>query len=133
MTRELVKVGNREVYGSDFTWVVGEWLQDQKKPAELVAMERREWGNFYGRLVSVKENGQVVAEGDAAMAELQKRLKRVDDLYAQLYKLEKKDIGAINHGLERLRLEGRKLELDGKLDAAAQADLAAARAELEAR
>ncbi len=133
MTRELVKVGNREVYGSDFTWVVGEWLQDQKKPAELVAMERREWGNFYGRLVSVKENGQVVAEGEAAMAELQKRLKRVDDLYAQLYKLEKKDIGAINHGLERLRLEGRKLELDGKLDAAAQADLAAARAELEAR
>ncbi len=133
MTRELLKVGNREVYGSDFTWVVGEWLQDQKKPAELIAMERREWGNFYGRLVSVKENGQVVAEGEAAMAELQKRLKRVDDLYAQLYQLEKKDIGAINHGLERLRLDGRKLELDGKLDAAAQADLAAARAELDAR
>src|SRR5690606_39108261 len=26
MTRELLKVGNREVYGADFSWVVGEWL-----------------------------------------------------------------------------------------------------------
>ncbi len=26
MTRELYKVGNREVYGADFSWVVAEWL-----------------------------------------------------------------------------------------------------------
>lgn len=133
MTRELLKVGNREVYGADFTWVVGEWLKDPQKPAELIALERREWGNFYGRLVSVKEDGKVIAEGEAAMPVLQERLKRVDGLYAQLYRLEKKEIGGINHGLERLRLEGRKLELKGELDAVAQADLAARRAELEAR
>ena len=48
-------------------------------------------------------------------------------------RLEKKDIGRINHGLERLRLESRKLELDGRLDAAAQADLDARRAELDAQ
>ncbi|MGV8268193.1 phosphate ABC transporter permease PstA, partial [Pseudomonas aeruginosa] len=35
--------------------------------------------------------------------------------------------------LERLRLKERKLQLDGKLDAAAQADLAAERSELQAR
>ncbi|WP_165681290.1 phosphate ABC transporter permease PstA [Metapseudomonas otitidis] len=133
MTRELLKVGNREVYGADFSWVVGEWLKDPQKPAELIALERREWGNFYGRLVSVKEDGKVIAEGEAAMSALQERLKRVDDLYAQLYQLEKKEIGGINHGLERLRLEGRKLELKGELDAVAQADLAARRAELDAR
>ncbi|MFC5694448.1 phosphate ABC transporter permease PstA [Pseudomonas sp. GCM10022186] len=133
MTRELLKVGNRDVYGSDFTWVVGDWLQEQKYPVELVALERREWGNFYGRLVSVKENGQVVAEGEAAMAELQKRLERVNALYDQLYQLEKKDIGAINHGLERLRLQTRKLELNDALSAEAQADIAAERAELEQR
>ena len=60
-------------------------------------------------------------------------MQRVDDLYAKLYKLEKGDIGGINHGLERLRLKERKLQLDGKLDAAAQADLAAERSELQAR
>jgi len=133
MTRELLKVGNREVYGSDFTWVVGDWLTEQSKPAELMTLERREWGNFYGYLLSVKEKGQVVAEGEAAWPALQQRLARVDQLAAELAQLEKKDIGAINHGLERLRLQTRKLELQGELDASAQADLAAERGELDAR
>ncbi|MCY1513102.1 phosphate ABC transporter, permease protein PstA [compost metagenome] len=133
MNRELLKVANRDVYGSDFTWVVGDWLLAQKYPADLLALERREWGNFYGRLVAVKENGQVVAEGNAAMPALQERLKRVNDLHAKLYQLEKKDIGGINHGLERLRLQTRKLELDGKLTDVAQADIAAERAALDAR
>jgi len=133
MTRELLKLGNRDLYGSDFSWVIGEWLTDRHHPAELVTLERREWGNFYGYLLSVKENGKVVAEGPAAMAELQTRLKRVDDLYTKLYQLEKKDIGGINHGLERLRLKERGLQLNNKLDATAEADIAAGRAELNAQ
>jgi len=133
MTRELIKVGNRDLNGSDFTWVVGEWLADEQRPADLIALERREWGNFYGYLVSVKENGKVVAEGAAAWNELQSRLARADKLASDLQTLEKKDIGAINHGLERLRLHSRKLELEGKLDAAAQADIEAERAELNNR
>nr|WP_199796409.1 phosphate ABC transporter permease PstA [Pseudomonas mendocina] len=132
MTRELIKVGNRDLYGADFTWVVGEWLSDQHKPVDITAFERREWGNFYGYLVNVKENGQLVAEGDAAWPELQKRLARVDDLHAQIVKIEKADIGRINAGLERVRLKTRKLELNGELSAAAQADLAAERAQWDA-
>ncbi|WP_313731674.1 phosphate ABC transporter permease PstA [Pseudomonas sp.] len=133
MTRELIKIGNRDLNGNDFSWVVGEWLVDQQKPADLMALERREWGNFYGYLVSVKEGDRVVAQGDQAWGELQARLKRASQLNDELQRLEKKDIGAINHGLERLRLQGRKLELDGKLDAAAQADLESERAELNNR
>ncbi len=132
MTRELLKVGNREVYGADFSWVVGEWLSNPRTPANLVALERREWGNFYGELLNVKESGQLVAEGDAAWAELQRRIDRIDDLHAQIARLEKVDIGRINHGLERLRLKTRKLELDDRLDAAAQADLDAERAQWDA-
>lgn len=74
----------------------------------------------------------IVAEGEAAWAELQKRIERVDQLHAQLSRLEKKDIGRINHSMERIRLEGRKLELQGKLDAAAQAGLDQRRAVLDA-
>ena len=133
MTRELFKVGNREVYGADFSWVVAEWTSEPRTPENLVVMERREWGNFYGYLVDVKEGGQVVARGDDAWGELQNRIARVDDLHAQLVRLEKKEIGHINHGLEQLRLEGRRLELKDRLDAAAQADLDTQRAELDAR
>ncbi len=132
MTRELLKVGNREVYGADFSWVIGEWLSNQRKPAELMVLERREWGNFYGYLLNVKEAGQLVAEGDAAWGELQRRIDRVDQLHAQISRIEKVEIGRINHGLERLRLKTRKLELDDRLDAAAQADLDAERAQWDA-
>lgn len=133
MTRELFKVGNRDIGPSDFTWIVGEWLTQQSTPAELMTLERREWGNFYGYLVNVKESGKVVAEGEAAWTTLQERIKRVEGLADELYQLEKKDIGAINHGIERLRLQARKLELEGTLDAEAQADMASERAELDSR
>ncbi|MGL4316654.1 MAG: phosphate ABC transporter permease PstA [Pseudomonas sp.] len=133
MTRELFKVGNRDVFGADFSWVIAEWMSNPRQPANLMTMERREWGNFYGYLVNVKQDGQVVAEGDAAWAELQQRLSRSDELFAQISRLQKGDIGHINHGLEQLRLQTRKLELEKRLDAAAQADLDARRAELDAQ
>ena len=132
MTRELLKVGNRDLYGADFSWVVGEWLGEQRTPADLTAFERREWGNFYGYLLNVKEAGKLVAEGDAAWPELQKRIDRVDDLHSQIVRLEKRDIGRINAGLERVRLQTRKLELSGGLTDAAQADLAVERARWDA-
>jgi phosphate transport system permease protein len=95
-----------------------------------MALERREWGNFYGYLVSVKEDGRWSPKARAwpSCRPAQARQQAQREL-----KPEKKDIGAINHGLERLRLHGRKLELDGKLDAAAQADMDAERAELNSR
>lgn len=132
MTRELLKVGNREVYGADFSWVVGEWLSNVRTPRDIIVLERREWGNFYGQLLNVKEEGNQVAEGEAAWGELQRRIARIDQLHSQISQLEKVDIGRINHGLERLRLKTRKLELENRLDAAAQAELDAERASWDA-
>lgn len=132
MTRELLKVGNREVYGADFSWVVGEWLSNVRTPTDLVVLERREWGNFYGQLLNVKEDGTLVAEGEAAWGELQRRIDRIDRLHGEISRLEKVDIGRINHGLERLRLQTRKLELENRLDGAAQAELDAERARWDA-
>jgi len=133
MTRDLIKIGNRDINGSDFTWVIGDWLSEQSYPLDLIALERREWGNFYGYPVSLKEGDQLVAEGAAVWPALQERLQRTEGLAKTLHKLEKKDVSAINHGLERLRLKTRKLQLEGLLDAAAQADIDAQRAEFEAR
>lgn len=133
MTRELFKVGNRDLNSSDFTWVIGPWLTEQNTPADLMTVERREWGNFYGYLVNVKEDGKVIAEGEAAWPQLRERIARVQKISKALGGLEKTDIGAINHGIERLRLQARKLELKGRLSAEAQADMATERAEYDAR
>jgi phosphate transport system permease protein len=127
MTRQLYKVGNRELYGSDFTWVVAEWMQNTQRPEAMVTLERREWGNFYGYLLAVRENGGLVSEGELAWSELTSRIERANQLSEQIHRLEKVDIGRINHGLERLRLKARTLELEGHLDAAAKADLDAQR------
>ena len=110
MTRELLKVGNREVYGADFSRVIGEWLSNQRKPAELMVLERREWGNFW---LSAQRQGSRPAgrRRRCRPGELQRRIERVDQLHAQISRIEKVEIGRINHGLERLRLKTRKLEL----------------------
>ncbi|MBD9483182.1 phosphate ABC transporter permease PstA [Pseudomonas sp. PDM14] len=133
MTRELLKVGNRELFGADFSWIVAEWTSEPRTPANLMVMERREWGNFYGYLVNVKQEGQLVAEGDAAWGELQARIARIDELHTQIEALQKRDIGRINHGLERLRLQTRGHELDNTLTPAVQADIDAQRAEWDAQ
>ncbi|MGQ9861014.1 MAG: phosphate ABC transporter permease PstA [Thiobacillaceae bacterium] len=132
-TRILFKQGNRDVYGVDFRWIPIPLLGEFKTPRDLIAIERHEWGDFYGHLKSVKENGQVVAEGEAAWPEVQKRLKRAKNLFNEILSIEKHDIGKINYQMERLRLKQRKLELQGALTEEAKAAIAAERAQYEAQ
>ncbi|MDX1452168.1 MAG: phosphate ABC transporter permease PstA [Oleiphilaceae bacterium] len=114
MQRNLMKIGNRDVNGADFRWVVDDSLENRRFPEEIMVLERREWGNFYGYLKQVKEAGQVVAEGDKAWPELEKRIARALELYAQIHDIEKVEIGGINSRMERLRLKERRLELEGE-------------------
>ncbi|MBU2319403.1 MAG: phosphate ABC transporter permease PstA [Gammaproteobacteria bacterium] len=140
MQRTLMKTGNRDVYGSDFRWVIDEYLTDTKRPEMLFTAERREWGNLYGYLKAVKEDGKIVSETtdltptDSAMATwnaFEKSIERAAVLFDEIHEIEKKDIGKINYALERIRLEQRRLELENKLTPAAAADLAAERGQYD--
>jgi len=122
-SRYLFKQGNRDVYGVDFKWIPAPLLGEFKYPKDVIAIERHEWGSFFGHLKAVKENGQVVAEGKAAWPELEKRLARSNALFDEILSSEKQDIGKVNYNLERLRLKQRKLELQGGLTEAAQAGI----------
>jgi phosphate transport system permease protein len=88
-------------------------MSDIRYPEGIMAIERREWGHFYGYLVNVKQQGELVASGEGAWEEFQDRLERSNGLMKQIKGLEKNEIGKINHGLEQLRLESRRLELRG--------------------
>jgi phosphate transport system permease protein len=131
-SRYLIKLGNKDLTGVDFKWYPAPMLGEFSYPEDLLAVERREWGNFYGHLKEVKENGQVVAAGDAAWAEAEKRLARSNDLFRQAMRIEKVDIGKINYALEKLRLRERRLEIDGELTEAAKAQFAKERQAQEA-
>ena len=136
--RSLIKQGNRDVSGLDFSWVLDGYLTNIRYPEQLMAVERYEWGNFYGYLKGVKENGQLLDLSDDASRwqAFQSRVERVASLHAQIKEIQKGDIGSVNYQLERLRLRDRGLELDTNMAAAKRAQLsaenAAERAELDA-
>lgn len=130
--RYLFKLGNKDITGVDFKWFPAPNLGQFTYPRDLITIERREWGNFYGHLKAVKQEGQVVAEGDAAWEEAQKRLERGTALFREALRLEKVDIGRINYQLERLRLRERKLMLQDRLTDADKAEFARQREKLDA-
>lgn len=129
--RVLVKTGNRDISGLDFRWILQEGLTNITYPDNAMTVERREWGNYYGFLTGLKENGTVV-NADDLHAELAVRIERALDLQDQISDIEKTDIGAINYQLERIRLQERSLELEGTLTASAQAEFVSDRAALDA-
>ena len=136
--RLLIKTGNRDVTRADFVWVLEQSLRQITYPQEIMALERREWGNFYGRLVAIKQAGTVVAEqgkqADQEMWQLmQERVKRSLNIYDDIQAIEKGAIGEINHGMERLRLKNRSLELENQLTPIRQAELEAERTQLDRR
>lgn len=131
VTRYLVKTGNRDALGNDFRWVIAPFFTSQIYPQELIKVERLEWGNQYGYLRAVKENNQVVAEGDAAWPEFLKRIERVEEIHNRIRKIEKGDIGSINYQLEQLRLAERTLELSGNKDPNALEEINTERAALQ--
>ncbi len=131
LTQYLVKTGNRDVSGLDFRWLLGKDIKQTEYPENLMVLERREWGNFYGYLETIKEEGKVVAQGEQTWTILAERMERTLDIFEQIKDIEKGEIGTINYQLERLRLKERKLELEDKLDAEAKQSLASEKAVFE--
>ncbi|KPJ86885.1 MAG: phosphate ABC transporter permease, partial [Gammaproteobacteria bacterium SG8_11] len=131
LIRYLIKTGNRDVTGIDFRRLLAPHIAEQKSPSELVVMERREWGNFYGYVTAIKESGTVVVEGDKVKGELEIRLSRALNIFDEIQYIEKKQIGAINYALERLRLKQRKLELDNRFTEQAREEINTEKAQLE--
>lgn len=130
--RILVKTGNRDVLGVDFRWLLVPNISQQQTPESLVVIERREWGNFYGSYLQLLEQGKVVAEGEAAVAQaLPERLQRVQQLHDQITDIERHQIGSLNYQLERLRLKQRSLELKQQLTAEATQQLDAERQQVQ--
>ncbi len=112
--RWLVKVGNRELLNADFRWLNDYAITEKTTPKDLVVVEREEWGNFYGELVSIREHDKTIASGQQAWTVLLERISRVVDIRQEIRQLERGEIGAINYKLEELRLAAKKLHLEGR-------------------
>ena len=135
--RTLLKQGNRDAFGSDFVWLIDEQITATDYPADVMVVERLEWGNLYATLQSVSSEDADASLGrdgaEVLWSTFQSLITRTREVREQIAGIERIEIGQINFEMEKLRLRERALELEGRLDATSQASLAAARAELDAQ
>ncbi|MDE0452531.1 MAG: phosphate ABC transporter permease PstA [Gammaproteobacteria bacterium] len=115
--RWLVKTGNRRINGPDFRWVLAANVADTRFPSDVAVFERTEWGNAYGRISALYENGVLVANGNHAWNEMQSRLERVVELREEMTATQSTTIDPVNYKLERLRIERRRHVLEGTPEA----------------
>jgi phosphate transport system permease protein len=133
--RTLYRVGNYDIFGEDFVWVAEFDKKSVALPKDLYFVERVEWGPFVGRIKDLDLAGTVTpapsfAELAAAHSAAEARRKEIE-------RVDKVEIAGINHDIEALRLDAKRVELDygaGSPEAqAANAELARRTQELQAR
>jgi len=132
-SRVRVKIGNRDLSGLDFKWVNDDQIVSEAYPADVVLLERREWGNMYARIQAVYSGEKLLAEGnDAGWIALGPLIGKTDILYRQIRQIEQFEIGAINADIERLRLKARAFKIEHP-DSPVSAELTTQVADAETR
>lgn len=111
--RVLLKIGNRDLHGFDFQWFNDTEYDEVRRPRKAVVIEREEWGNYYGFVTGILERDQPVTYKSSPWPQLRKRIARAERLRKAIDEVQDEQMGAINYALERLRLDTRRLELDG--------------------
>jgi phosphate transport system permease protein len=136
-TRVLFRSANFDLYGDDFRWVSEYQVQDVDRPADFFLLERQEWGPFVGRIVGITLGGQQRDIADFGYRDLQRVQGEARERFHEIRRIEQKDIGAVNHFIERERLALRRVQLrhgdDSEQYRARQAEAAQRIQELEAR
>ncbi|MBY7936254.1 phosphate ABC transporter permease PstA [Vibrio fluvialis] len=128
-TRLSIKVANRELYGADFVSMLSMKLSEPTKPHGWIVIERARDGQFYGKPVGYEQvNGNVSEHIDTL---LEQGLEQADVLRKQIDQVVNEQIRVIGSSIEKLRLEKRRCELNGKLDEAYLTQYQQRKAQLE--
>jgi phosphate transport system permease protein len=112
-TRIKLRIGNRDLFGADFWWADESRIVKRVFPPDVAILERTEWGPLIGTITELRESGRVLASGTAAWDEIERRLPEAARVRREIRRIEKGEIGAINHAQEQARLDLRTLELRG--------------------
>ena len=135
--RIRMRTGNRDLSGTDFRWIEEAEITSRETPRDVVLLERLEWGPFFGAPVEVRTAAGVVAQGPEAIAiALGPLLAEKIELRDRIRAIERGPIGDVNHAIERVRLDERRLERKqspGPARDERAAALVTRKAELEAR
>ncbi len=112
--RVQIKKANRDIYGSDFVWIDEDKIKTVQIPDKVVAVERKEWGFFFGFVKEIRDGDKILARGTMEGLKIaQDLLPDVAAKNADIEKIAKNEIGAISHQQERIRLKLKKFALAG--------------------
>lgn len=111
--RYLLRIGNFELTNEHFRWVSENEIANTSHPKQAVIIERLEWGRFYGFPKAFMLDGEKVAsEGPEIWVNFQKYYAEARKLWKEKVKVEKIDIGKLNHEIEKERLKLKKAQID---------------------
>jgi phosphate transport system permease protein len=110
--RIQVRTGNRDLNGSDFRWIDEADIAKRERPADVVYLERREYGPFIGRLEQLTRGDRSVASGhEATWVAVQPLVGKAARDRDAIRSFERGQVGRVNHDLERERLALKRLEM----------------------
>jgi len=111
INRIQMKIGNRDLYGFDFIWLDEREIRSTTTPSYAAAIERFEFGNFYGYINQILVEGEVKVQGEKEVYQnLERYLDYVSGVKSEIQSVEKSEIGKLNYEIEKLRLEIKKIE-----------------------
>ncbi|MFW5386428.1 MULTISPECIES: phosphate ABC transporter permease PstA [unclassified Yersinia (in: enterobacteria)] len=119
VTRYLIKTGNREIQGQDFHRLLDSDIQQRTLPKDLLVLDRQNNGMAYGFLAGMLDNGQPLVGNDLAQ-ELQKRIPVIQGLVKRANDIQFRQMNMLNQQFEALRLEKKRLQMNGDLDSKSQ-------------
>jgi phosphate transport system permease protein len=112
-TRRLIRTGNFDLTNEHFRWVEEDGIVREDRPGWAMVVERTEWGRFYGfPKVFLFENEAVAGTSADVYKAYNKYHGEVRARRDRRRKLETRDVGEVNHLLEKARLRLKKVEMD---------------------
>jgi phosphate transport system permease protein len=117
--RTLYRTGNYDIYNDDFKWVSEFQVATIEYPKSMVFAERLEWGPFVGTFKAVTVGGSALGVSDVADPAFKDAHGKARARWHRIRTIERGAIGAINHALEKGRLDLRRIALTDGADSAA--------------
>lgn len=112
--RRQYKVANRDLYGQDFRWLDEEQIEQESRPVEVLAIERAEYGDFFGVLKELHLGDLGAATtGTDQLATLNEALTQLQGLGESLRKADK-ELSELSYRNEQLRRDIVRLTYTGR-------------------
>ena len=116
--RNLYRIGNYDLYNEDFRWVSDFDVASSDRPRDFFFVERQEWGPFIGRIKELVIDDRNVAPDTLGVDGLRKEQAAARARFDEIRRIERSEIGKVNHLINQERLELRRVELRHGADSA---------------